>query len=604
MELAANTWAELWKEGAARFQPPDGVIDSGLPPITAESIRSAAATFPPGTGLGADNMAPRALTALPDWQLQILADVLNEAEKTGTWPSRWNLVVIVLLPKPDGGRRPIGLFPCVVRVWMRVRAAELRRWEADNARSSLYGSAGMAATRAAWLSAWEAENAGKGNGAYAQALMDLVKAFESVPHDQLWDAASRHGYPLAILRLALAAYAMPRTISSDGACSRLVTAARGITAGSGTATAELRALILDLIDRLAHDYPQLIQAIYVDDVNIEHRNQVDDKRYPTPQQGTPRHIAKTMLLARSRHIADLAIRTTSLVAKATDCVIDFFEALGMEVSASKSVVTASTPASARLLAAAVKSNKVRCIHPRKGQPAKMLGVGTCGGGARTTKVFNKRVQAFKKKSRRISVLKQHGFQTRFAVRATAMPSIGYGMETAGVSDSALKRIRQTVNSAAGTDTRGGHFEAELFAKDALHGRVDPAFDAHTKPIAAWATAWWDAWRSEDQLTDSFNRAMRELQSIPANGNSIWTQVNGPTAAAIVTASRIGWYFSSARHLHSDDGEHFDLLHDPPAAIVKAVHAAVIRWRGANLLQHHNATRTLLQSPQFTPPSGV
>ena len=74
----------------------------------------------------------------------------------------------------------------------------------------------MAATRAAWLSAWEAENAGKGSGAYAQALMGLVKAFESVPHDRFWDAARRRGYPLAVLRLTLAAYALPRTISSDG----------------------------------------------------------------------------------------------------------------------------------------------------------------------------------------------------------------------------------------------------------------------------------------------------------------------------------------------------------------------------------------------------
>ena len=163
----------------------------------------------------------------------------------------------------------MGLFPAVVRIWMRIRAPALRQWDADNARDCLYGSAGMAATRAAWLSAWEAENAGKGEGAYAQALMDLVKAFESVPHDHLWKAAERRGYPMAVLRLALAAYAMPRSISSDGAYSRLVRAARGITAGSGTATAELRALILDLIDILSAEFPQIIPAIYVDDVNLE-----------------------------------------------------------------------------------------------------------------------------------------------------------------------------------------------------------------------------------------------------------------------------------------------------------------------------------------------
>ena len=57
--------------------------------------------------------------------------------------------------------------------------------------------------------------------------------------------------------------------------------------------------------------------------------------------------------------------------------------------------------------------------------------------------------------------------------------------------------------------------------------------------------------------------------------------------------------------YTDDGEILDLMMDSPAAVVKAVHQAVIRWRTANLLQHHTATATLLQSPGFTPPdSGV
>ena len=70
----------------------------------------------------------------------------------------------------------------------------------------------MAATRAAWLSAWEAEAASSGRCTYAQSLLDLVKAFEMVPHARLWDAAKKRGFPLAILRLALEAYKMPRSL--------------------------------------------------------------------------------------------------------------------------------------------------------------------------------------------------------------------------------------------------------------------------------------------------------------------------------------------------------------------------------------------------------
>ena len=73
-------------------------MQSELPPITAEQIRSAALSFPADTGLGADNLAPRALAALPLQQLAKLAHLFNECEAKGEWPDRWKLVLIVLLP--------------------------------------------------------------------------------------------------------------------------------------------------------------------------------------------------------------------------------------------------------------------------------------------------------------------------------------------------------------------------------------------------------------------------------------------------------------------------------------------------------------------------
>ena len=57
----------------------------------------------------------------------------------------------------------------------------LREWEQKNARSGLYGASGMSATRAVWKLAWHAEKTAASQGVYAQALLDLVKAFESVP---------------------------------------------------------------------------------------------------------------------------------------------------------------------------------------------------------------------------------------------------------------------------------------------------------------------------------------------------------------------------------------------------------------------------------------
>ena len=152
----------------------------------------------------------------------------------------------------------------------------------------------MAATRAAWLSAWEAETANTSGGVYGQSLLDFVKAFEMVSHDRLWDAAKRRQYPLAVLRLALAAYRMPRSISCDGVYSRLIEATRGITAGSGTATAELRNLVLDLLDILAEAFPEVVPAVYVDDVNLEHRGSVDFAEHSRPPPSASRSQARWM----------------------------------------------------------------------------------------------------------------------------------------------------------------------------------------------------------------------------------------------------------------------------------------------------------------------
>lgn len=124
-----------------------------LPLITPDEVRAAAKSFPTETGLAADNISPRALLRLSSEALEALAALLNKIEAVGTWTPALDPVLVVLLSKPDGGFRPIGLFPTLVRVWMRVRTPVARRWEQDNADGCMYGAAGMGAQRAAWLEA-------------------------------------------------------------------------------------------------------------------------------------------------------------------------------------------------------------------------------------------------------------------------------------------------------------------------------------------------------------------------------------------------------------------------------------------------------------------
>ena len=91
--------------------------------------------------------APRALDRLSDEQIQIPIDLIAMCERSGRWPSAIDLVVIVLLPKPDGGWPPIGLLPFLPRIWMRVT------------RPYLYAGAAKGATVAAWKQAARGERA-------------------------------------------------------------------------------------------------------------------------------------------------------------------------------------------------------------------------------------------------------------------------------------------------------------------------------------------------------------------------------------------------------------------------------------------------------------
>ena len=215
-EREADAWARLWAEGSAYIAPHFPLLRSEHPgPIQPSMLRAACRSFPADTGLGADALQPRALLRLSDAAIRALCVLLMAAELHGRWPALVRMVMIILLPKPDGGRRPIGLLPTLVRVWMRARGPLARAWRSTLGRDYIYGGAGKGAQRAAWMQAARAEIAHMEARCYGVVLVDLVKAFERVPHARVAHAAARCGYPMWVLRLSLDAYRMDRTVVID-----------------------------------------------------------------------------------------------------------------------------------------------------------------------------------------------------------------------------------------------------------------------------------------------------------------------------------------------------------------------------------------------------
>ena len=56
---------------------------------------------------------------------------------------------------------------------------------------------------------------------FGAGLLDLVKAFETVPHHVLVAIAIELGYPLVLLRMCLASYRLKRSIGAKGLFSEM-----------------------------------------------------------------------------------------------------------------------------------------------------------------------------------------------------------------------------------------------------------------------------------------------------------------------------------------------------------------------------------------------
>ena len=177
---------------------------------------------------------------------------------------------------------------------MRTRICLARCWEKANALPTIYGGLGSSAQMAAWQASFVAEAACLGARDHVQALLDLVKAFETVPHDDIAAAARVRGYPLCILRLSLAAHRLRRSLGVDGVYSRLIRATRGITDGSGFATTELRVMLTGTMEELQERWAGLLTLkLFVDDLTIA-------------ACGLPKVVVATMVSARYSRLSSPA----------------------------------------------------------------------------------------------------------------------------------------------------------------------------------------------------------------------------------------------------------------------------------------------------------
>ena len=548
VEKEAAAWSELWRsqndysdpflneeyKERARKEADD------LPRLSVQDIRLAAKSFPIHTGLGIDNVSPRAFDRLSDEALQAIINVLHECERSGLWGECNTGVLTVMLPKPDGGVRPIGLLPTFIRIWSRARTSVAREWETKNANPSLFGGKQMGAQKAAWMAAIRAEVTQLAGQTKVQTLLDMTKAFETIPHYRLVQTAAKFGYNLALIRLSIASYRLPRTIGIDGVHSAMIKATRGITAGSGFATTELRLLMQEVVLLTLAEWGNAVNlTLYVDDLTVETKG--DDEA--------------------------AALKNAAVV----DQICEILQnQMDFDVSRKKSVVVANKPIAAIMTAENSQTGMVRAV-----KIAKLLGTATKAGGRRAVGELKTRMTKFKKRLPKYQMLRRIGVNTAAMTQSAAAATMLYGVECCGIGDSMLEECRRTAAKACVGSAGGKSATRSLYAIDGAHGTADPAFVAHTNPITYWALAWWENWLDQDSLVTAFQSTKEKLSG--AKG-TVWANVKGPAGALIASAERIGWRFENAYTAFDEQGLKVDFRLDSPAAIKRQVKKSVRRWR--------------------------
>ena len=166
----------LWE--AAHVKPPGAGDPEWMPSMgrpEPAQLRRMGKRFKKFTGNHPDCIKMRHILLLPDVGLECLADILEIMDMTGLLPTAQQLVTIHLYPKPQGGTRPIGLYPFLYRLWARLRQPMAAAWEREHMLPCFAAAKGRSPVDPAWRAALRSQaHLAKGEAA-AQCFVDFQK---------------------------------------------------------------------------------------------------------------------------------------------------------------------------------------------------------------------------------------------------------------------------------------------------------------------------------------------------------------------------------------------------------------------------------------------
>ncbi len=560
-----DKYRRLWRPAAGPFRY-EWQQEDELPPLGAQRIRSAAATFAEGTATTYDGFHPRQVGLLCDDALEVLSMILAAVEAAAVWPSQVSLVVAALLPKESGGFRPIGIAAAIYRIWSKARREEADAWERRYPRSFFAAAKGDGPIDAMWRLAARQE-AGIADGEVAATVTeDLHAFFETVDRDRLVREARAVGFPIAIIKAALAAYSSARMVTMNGRVSRELYPTAGVLAGCSLAMALTKVYSVRAFDRFVEEAPPTTKLdTFVDDLTLS-------------ACGT-----------RGAVVDDLAEAHELLAEIVRDVLL-------CDIAPGKSTATATTRGLAGTIARRVG------ISGGVTGTATILGIDNAAAAPRAALRRNskkaKRLRAALARAKRLRQIQRTvGSRARKVFVAGIQPAATFGAHVWGVDNSELAKLRRLAAAALRPYGRCRSLGATLL----WHGT--PTAAAEHAPILqlarmTWAAVvqreaatqkgasiaelrrWWDVTSGYfAPIAAEFRNVLASAQAegveFPlSTARKIWGKVRGPFGAAALAAERIGWQLLDPFTIRDQHGTVFLLTNTSPALVRKLAEEAL------------------------------
>ena len=357
---------------------------------------------------GPDGWTALIARALSDEQCHQLADIMRQAELSGSFPAQWAVSLVVLLPKNSEIERPIALMHLLLKAWMKLRWPLLEQWRKGFATKAWWDSCGpgFSCLDVAVRRLIEYECTHSVSEHRITLFLDLSCFYETIGHSRLVAHADTVSFPPLLVWGALCAYRGPRLLTADGLIGPPAFASKGILAGCPLAVALSKVALWPACSKVLNQKAVATADTWVDDLSVDFCG-------PNPQQ-----------------VAAKGLR----VAKA------LFSALadeGLEVSFKKTTWIASSPA----VEAALKQQS-RGDPVQVSSVAKDLGVANAAGRARRTHFQSKRLRKGATRGIKLRALQVH--RTAHKVRLSKMGCLSaafWGHQGLGLSPKQLRAPR-------------------------------------------------------------------------------------------------------------------------------------------------------------------